>query len=76
MWNGNMTEIAKARQADFWREAERNRMARMASGNQPSAGRAGETIRRIVEHAGQWITVRGFARPVAGTAPQREQLAC
>lgn len=77
MWSSAiMYDIAKERQADFRREAEQARMARTADRSEPPAGWAGEFFRRLVEHAGQWIVVRGWAEPATGPAAEGEQLAC
>jgi hypothetical protein len=76
MWNSNMIEIAKERQADFRREAQRNRMVRIAERSEQDTDRAGQFFRRFIEHAGEWVGVHGNGKPAFEAAGKCEQLAC
>lgn len=76
MWNSNMIEIAKERQADFRREAQRNHMVRIAECSERAPERAGQFFRRFIEHAGEWIGVHGNGKPTLEAAGKCEQLAC
>lgn len=73
MWNTNMYEVAKQRQADFRREARREQMARMARTN---SDRQGNAFSRRIAHTTRHMAAWWAGRPAVEAGAGREQLAC
>lgn len=76
MWDNNIMQVAKERQAEFRRQAQRERMIRSVESGKWATGRAGGFFRRMLSHAEEWMAVPWKSAATAGRSEDCEQLAC